>query len=136
MKVASDASALLTRLQACDGPLNHFIMRYIFPIQGQAAYADKLAELCCGAPKFEFLPVTYKLPASFAWKDERKKITAASEASLISNKKHKGVVMELTSLTALMLLFFFAFGSSIGTQPSHDTVSNRSTVAPLGFSGH
>lgn len=70
MQEEFDASALITRLQAFDGPMNHLIMRYIFPIQGCEFYADKLGELCSTAPRIKSLPVRYPHPASILWKDE------------------------------------------------------------------
>ena len=66
MQAAFDAFAFITRLHACDGNLIHFIMRCVFSIQRQAAYVDKLAELCCEAPRIHFLPVKYRSkPATF-----------------------------------------------------------------------
>jgi hypothetical protein len=128
MKVASDASALLTRLQACDGPLNHFIMRYVFPIQGQAAYADKLAELCCGAPKFDFLRVNYRLPATFPWKDEPVRKLIGFDGRLKSKAAKRGIAIELASLMALVFLIFLVFGSG-----SDSSLSTGSLAAELKF---
>lgn len=128
MKVASDASALLTRLQACDGPLNHFIMRYVFPLQGQAAYADKLAELCCGAPKFDFLRVNYRLPATFAWKDEPGRQLVGFNGGMKSRAAKRGIAIELASLIVLVFLIFRVFESG-----SNSSSSTGSLSAELGF---
>ena len=39
-------------------------------------FADDLADLCSGAPKFNFLPVKYDKPATFKWKDEPSHVPA------------------------------------------------------------
>lgn len=68
---AFEASHLMTRLQAYDGLVNHFTMRVMVPLLGQSTFADKLAELISGAPKFDFLPVEYpSVATTFQWKDE------------------------------------------------------------------
>ena len=84
----------------------YFLMRYIFPIQGQAAYANKLAELCCGAPKLDFLPVKYTKPATFRWKDEPYHVSAEYGKRSSSNKAQGVIFMELASLMSLVLLIF------------------------------
>jgi hypothetical protein len=127
MQAAFDASAILTRLQACDGNLNHFIMRYVFPVQGQASYADKLAELCCGAPKLEFLPVSYPNPATFKWKDEPQHVPAEPKKHSIWGKAQKGVVMELASLLSVVFLVIIVFGSDLDHTLSTARSLNAST---------
>ena len=110
MQAAFDASAFITRLQACDGNLMQFIMRCIFPIQGQAAYADKLANLCCGAPRIEFLPVKYSNPATIPWKDEHSSAPSMTVKEFLDfDKTQKVVLMELVSLLSLVLLFYILF---------------------------
>lgn len=69
-KLAFDASYQLTRMQTCDGLLNHIKMMYLVPILGFSVFADSLANLCAGAPKFDFLPYKNKRPATVKWKDE------------------------------------------------------------------
>jgi hypothetical protein len=115
MQAAFDASAFITRLQACDGNLKHFIMRYVFPAQGQASYADKLAELVCGAPKLDFLPIKYSNHSTFKWKDEAPHVssTTSLKKQLVLGKAQNFVVMELASLFSLVLLFFTLFGTSV-----------------------
>ncbi|KAM5486148.1 hypothetical protein MaudMau93_005065 [Microsporum audouinii] len=115
MQIASDASAFLTRLQACDGNLNHFIMRYIFPIQGQASYADKLASLCCSAPKFDFLSVNYPNPSTFKWKDGlQHEDTKPKEHLAIQGKIPSGVFAKLTPLLAAVIFVFILLCSHSG----------------------
>lgn len=106
MQAAFDASAFITRLQACDGNLKHFIMRCIFPVQGQAAYADKLAELCCGAPKLDFLPVKYTKPSTFRWKDEPQQKSSVFKKPASLEKAQSVIFMELASLVSLVFLVF------------------------------
>lgn len=122
MQAAFDASAFITRLQACDGNLKHFIMRCVFPVQGQAAYADKLADLCAGAPKLDFLPTKYDKPASFQWRDEVIRMATDQKVkSGIGNRTTQKLLMtELASLISLMLLFFNLFSRS----------ANESVTAP------
>ncbi|EFQ99799.1 FAD binding domain-containing protein [Nannizzia gypsea CBS 118893] len=118
MRIASDASALLTRLQACDGNLNHFIMRYIFPVQGQASYADKLASLCCSAPKFDFLPVNYPNPSTFKWMDELEhEVTKPKGHLAIQGKLSSGGFAKVTSLLAAVFFIFILLCSNSG---AHD----------------
>ena len=114
MQAAFDASAFITRLQACDGNLKHFIMRCIFPMQGQATYADKLASLCAGAPKLDFLPVKYGKPAIFQWRDEEIQLATTQKIMFGSERKttQKLLVTELASLLSLMLMFFTVFSKS------------------------
>lgn len=92
MKKVFDASALMTRLQAYDGYLNHFIMRWIVPIRGLGAMATDLAELVSGAPKFDFIPLKYPHPASVTWKDEVMGVVKKAE------KRVSGGMQELVSL--------------------------------------
>lgn len=113
MQRAFDASHFLTRIQSCDGPLNHFIMRVIFPLIGQAVYANQLADLCAGAPKFNFLPIEYPNPSTFAWKDEAVGQSQGSEKQPQSvdggKKPPRYVAMELGSLLLILVLFFTIF---------------------------
>lgn len=114
MQRAYDASKFLTRIQSCDGLLNHFIMRVIFPLTGQAVYADQLADLCAGAPKFSFLPVEYPNSSTFAWKDEVLDGNEDSErqTQLVSKpwgKTQRYVAMELVSLLFTLVVFFKLF---------------------------
>jgi hypothetical protein len=82
MKEAFEASHLMTRLQAYDGLINHFTMRIMVPLLGQSTFADKLAELVSGAPKFDFLPVQYpSVATTYQWKDEMQ-----AEAARISGQ--------------------------------------------------
>ncbi|KAJ2992880.1 hypothetical protein NUW58_g2021 [Xylaria curta] len=101
-KDAANASAFLTRIHAWDGFLNRFTMKYLWPIQGQGFYADKLADLCAGAPKFNFLPVTYKLPASYKWRDD-------AEASSQGKSRSGGVpgLVELVLIIGFFILAYF-----------------------------
>lgn len=114
MQAAFDASAFITRLQACDGNLKHFIMRCVFPVQGQAAYADKLADLCAGAPKLDFLPTKYDKPATFQWRDEVIRVATGQKVMSGSEKRttQKLLMTELASLLTLMLVFFAVFSRS------------------------
>lgn len=114
MQRAFDASHFLTRIQSCDGPLNHLIMRVIFPLTGQAVYADQLADLCAGAPKFNFLPMDYPNPSAFPWKDV---IVDQSQGSKelkqplnkLGGNTQRYVAMELVSLLFILALFFSVF---------------------------
>ena len=125
MQRAFDLSHLLTRIQSCDGPLNHFIMRVIFPLTGQAVYADQLADLCAGAPKFNFLPMEYPNPSTVAWKDEIADQYEGSEKmqplSKRGGKLQQYVTMELVSLLFILVLFFTLFA------PSRDLTVPEST---------
>ena len=104
MQAAFDASALITRMQAYDGGLMHFIMRYIFPVQGQATYADELADLCSGAPKFSFLPAVYNKKATFQWKDEPRYITAQKGKKTTWSRAVDTVLVQIASLLSLLVL--------------------------------
>ncbi|OCK84466.1 FAD binding domain-containing protein [Lepidopterella palustris CBS 459.81] len=70
MKLAFDASYQLTRLQTCDGIWNKITMMYLVPLLGFSTFANSLAELCAGAPKFDFIPIKYTKKATIPWKDE------------------------------------------------------------------
>lgn len=88
---AFEASHLMTRLQAYDGLINHFTMRVMVPLLGQSTFADKLAELISGAPKFDFLPVEYpSVATTFQWKDETQ--SEAARASGQPTSKLKGSI--------------------------------------------
>lgn len=113
MQRAFDVTHFLTRIHSCDGPLNHFIMRVIFPLTGQAVYADQLADLCAGAPKFNFLPMEYPNPSTVAWKDEIVGQNKGSEKmqllSKLGGKPQRYVTMELVSLLFILVLFYTLF---------------------------
>ena len=133
MQAAFDASAFITRLQACDGNLKYFIMRCVFPIQGQAAYADKLASLCAGAPKLEFLPVRYKNHATFQWRDEGIRLATTERVMSGSVKRltQKLLVTELASLLSLMLMFFTVFSRSVDETVTGARWLNTSPEIPI-----
>ena len=126
MQKAFDASVLMTRLQACDGNLNHVIMRYIFPVMGQASYADKLADLCSGAPKLDFLPVRYNKPATFRWKDGSRDPKPPTEVQTHrkGNKMQRIVFMELASLMSIVLFIFSFLGRG-----NFDSPATKSSLA-------
>ncbi|KAI0456729.1 FAD binding domain-containing protein [Xylaria acuta] len=127
MQAAFDASAFITRLQAYDGNLKHFIMRCIFPVQGQATYADQLADLVSGSPKFDFLPVTYPLPSTVKWKDERRQVTQITdEKAIVWGQVTKGNLLEMISLAFIMLLPFIIFGAGVETGTSFSGARNVS----------
>ncbi|KAF1978068.1 FAD binding domain-containing protein [Bimuria novae-zelandiae CBS 107.79] len=114
MQIALDASAFITRLQAYDGNLMHFMMRVMFPIPGQARYANQLAEFVSGSPKFDFLPVAYTLPATYGWKDESTPInTTKKKQWKIGSSVTDVTVTEMISLALLTLLFFTVFGARV-----------------------
>lgn len=70
MKVAFEHSYFLTRLQTCDGWLNRVTMMYLVPLLGFGVFANQLSDLCAGSPKFDFIPLKEKKPASVRWKDD------------------------------------------------------------------
>jgi hypothetical protein len=109
MQIAHEKSAFITRLQAYDGKLKHFMMRVMFPVLGQASQADQLADFVSGSPKLEFLPVTYTLPASYSWKDESNIVTATKKQWKIGSSVSDVTMMEMLSLVLLTLLFFTVF---------------------------
>ena len=133
MQAAFDASAFITRLQACDGNLKYFIMRCVFPIQGQATYADKLASLCAGAPKLEFLPVRYDKPATLQWRDEGIRLATTQSVMSGSVKRitQKLLVTELASLLSLILMFFTVFSRSVDESVTGATWLNPSPKIPI-----
>ncbi|KAI1825904.1 FAD binding domain-containing protein [Xylaria intraflava] len=104
---AASASALLTRLQAWDGPLNYLIMRYVWPLTGQGVYADLLAELCAGAPRFEFLPMVYTRPATYKWRDDPNHAATPYANSAIT--RHAAPALDLTSVELIVVLACMVF---------------------------
>ncbi len=70
MRLSSDASFFMTRLQACDGWVKWFTMHYVVPWMGQAWIADDLAELCAGGPRFKFLSMEGMRRGTVRWHDD------------------------------------------------------------------
>src|SRR5450432_3514777 len=60
----------MTRLQTCDGLVNRINMLYILPYRGFEVLVDPFANMFAGAPKFDFIPLTYNKIATVKWKDE------------------------------------------------------------------
>lgn len=111
MKEAFHASYVMTRLQAYDGLANHFTMRVLVPLLGQSTFADKLAELVSGAPKFDFLPIQYSKLGTYKWKDEAQ---ANGSSPVVAQKAQKiqtevSVAQWLLELLALMTLIWILF---------------------------
>ena len=111
-KAAFDATALITRMHACDGAYHWFAMRCVFPATGMKPYADSLGDLCSGAPKSKFLPIGYKRPATIKWKDEPDHVPASEGMSSLP-KLRDNFSMEFSSLLSLLFLVFFVFGSVV-----------------------
>lgn len=108
----------------------HFLMRYVFPVQGQASYADKLADLCCGAPKLNFLPVKYTKPATFKWKDEPGHASSVLKKQASLNNAQDVIIMELASLLSLVLFIFTIFSFNLNHTIS---ASNALSALTYGF---
>lgn len=103
---AFEASHLMTRLQAYDGLINHFTMRVMVPLLGQSTFADKLAELVSGAPKFDFLPVKYpSVATTYQWKDE-----IQAEVARVSGQSRQEAMV-------------FSGGQVPGSVPNHPRVT-------------
>jgi hypothetical protein len=133
IKAAFDATALLTRMHACDGPFYWFAMRCVFPATGMKPYADALADLCSGAPKINFLPVKYSKAATFKWKDEPDHVPARLSKDPL--KSRKNLLMELASILSLVFLVFFVFGSVVDHSLSTST-SMESWAGDLRLNGN
>lgn len=115
-KEASDASALLTRLQAYDGWWKWIVMRWLLPTVGMTFLADMMADLCAGAPKISFLPVRYDQPATYRWKDDPKHIVAQPERPSIypGDVNNNGVLIDVVSVIIILLLLHFSLSFSAG----------------------
>ncbi len=114
MKEAFEASHLMTRLHAYDGLVNHFTMRVMVPLLGQATFADKLAELISGAPKFDFLPVEYpSVATTYQWKDEipmdvvqaSGKTAGKVQGSVTTNTRVAFWILQIVAFLTLLWMF-------------------------------
>jgi hypothetical protein len=120
---AFEASHLMTRLQAYDGLINHFTMRVMVPLLGQSTFADKLAELVSGAPKFDFLPVKYpSVATTYQWKDEIQAEVARGSGKSAgkvqdSGPKHPHVAFWTLQVVAFLTLFWMFIVRGAPGQP-------------------
>ncbi|KAF7562291.1 hypothetical protein G7046_g1840 [Stylonectria norvegica] len=112
IRAAFDATALITRMHAFDGPYHWFAMRCVFPVTGMKPYADSLGDLCSGAPKIKFLPVKYTRSATMKWKDERDHVPAKVEAKNAATHPWN-LTAEVASLFSLAVLMLLLCGSAM-----------------------
>lgn len=101
-----DASASLTRLHAYDGLINYIIMRWVVPLQGVKPMADQLAELCAGAPKFDFIPLKKQRSGTIKWKDDDP-VLESGKAAPINIKGAAPMLAGVFFLISLMMVFVF-----------------------------
>jgi hypothetical protein len=71
----------------------------------QSTFADQLAELISGAPKFDFLPIKYHRVGIYHWKDE---VEQDKQSSKLVRKTRKGWAGSYTSRRLLHVLAVLA----------------------------
>ncbi|KAK2749197.1 putative secondary metabolism biosynthetic enzyme [Myotisia sp. PD_48] len=69
VKKIFDLAAMMTRLQAWDGWLLKFVMRYIVPLVGDNRVADQFAKVIKGAVKLDYVPLGNVPRGSVKWED-------------------------------------------------------------------
>ena len=127
IKAAFDATALITRMHACDGPYHWFAMRCVFPATGMKPYADALGHLCSGAPKIKFLPVEYKKSATIKWQDEPDHVPGKESMRPFKwGKGRNDFVMDIASILSFIFLVCFVCGSVLDR-----SLSNSSSLGGL-----